>query len=105
MSVDRLEGVICDDVLTQNDAVGVRADWTTARRAIDTGETPVPPRRLRTLLIVLALGPVALWACWALRPSSEPETLPPGYNGPVDDIQYTSPDSSKDSCISPLASG
>jgi hypothetical protein len=32
--------------------------------------------RLRTLLIVLALGPPAIWAVWTLLPPLEPE-LPP----------------------------
>jgi len=27
--------------------------------------------RLRTLLIVLAVGPVVLWACWALWPRAD----------------------------------
>ena len=42
--------------------------------------------RLRTLLIVLAVGPVVLWVVWLLWPPPKPEPLPPPFSG--SDIQY-----------------
>jgi hypothetical protein len=42
--------------------------------------------RLRTLLIVLALGPPVLWVVWLLWPHPKPEPLPPPFSGV--DVQY-----------------
>ena len=42
--------------------------------------------RLRSLLIVLALGPPLLWAVWLLWPPPKPEPLPPPFSGV--DVQY-----------------
>ena len=44
----------------------------------------MPRYKLRTLLIVLALGPALIWGAWALWPPPEPEQLPMFR----DDIQY-----------------
>jgi hypothetical protein len=43
--------------------------------------------RLRTLLILVALGPVAIWTCWANWPPRQPNILPPPLT-PNDDIQH-----------------
>ena len=42
--------------------------------------------RLRTLLIVLAVGPVVLWAVWLLWLHPKPEPLPPPFSGV--DVEY-----------------
>jgi hypothetical protein len=45
--------------------------------------------RLRTLLILLAVGPIAIWAAWSFWPRPGPAELPPPFSG--DDIQYFVP--------------
>lgn len=46
--------------------------------------------RLRTLMIVLALGPPIIWAVWEFSPQTKPEPLPAPYQA-MDDVQYFAP--------------
>jgi len=41
---------------------------------------------LRSLMVLLALGPPLLWALWAFWSTPKPEPLPPSFSGV--DIQY-----------------
>ena len=44
--------------------------------------------KLRTLLIVLALGPPLIWGAWVFWPPPKPEPLPQPINVPLSELEW-----------------